>query len=44
VAQIGPIPAHAAKMTPEEAMARILQREIYVGAPARDLIDQGRKY
>lgn len=44
VAQIGPIPQEAAKMAPEDAMARILARSIYAGSSSRELIDEGRKY
>lgn len=43
VAQIGPIATRAAKLTPEEAVARILERKIRVGIPSRELIDEGRR-
>ena len=44
VAQIGPLPAQAAAITPQEAVARILARKVYAGASARALVDEGRKY
>lgn len=44
VAQIGPVAAARKKLSPEEAVARILARKIYVGASPRELIDEGRKY
>lgn len=44
VAQIGPIAGSNARLTPEEAMRRILARKIVAGASARELIDEGRKY
>jgi prevent-host-death family protein len=42
VAQIGPVAP--LNMTPEQAVERILARKIKVGIPARELIDEGRKY
>lgn len=44
VAQIGPVAPSDKKLTPQEAMARILARKVYAGATARELIDEGRKY